>query len=558
MNQKKKKKWPWVVSILAVVIAAAYLLLPKGGSLAILNTTRTATVEKGDLAVTVIGTGNLEYDDALDVQTPSGIVIDEVLVESGDAVAAGDVLATINPISIQAEIDSVRNQVSSLDKEINSTKASAETEAVKTNIAGRVKKIYVEEGDAALDVYFESGALLLLSVDEKMAVDFESTAVLSIGDTVDVILEDGSAKEGTVERKADSSYTVTLTDNGPELDEEVTIETEDGDVLGTGTLYIHQPIKIVATYGDIKTVHVSENEKVSAGVTLITLENLPVSASYEQLISERDTLLDQLDALLVLSKTNTLTSNISGVVVSVGIKDGETVDGTNMSSSTETTTASNSAVSSTSGYPGVSTPSSSQEQTSSDTSTASLVTAFTIAPSDNVVLSVNVDELDILSIGVGMEVQLTIDAIPNQTFGGEIVKIADSATASSGVAKYVVKVLVPKDISMRAGMNATATILVENKEGILLIPVAALQETDGRVYVYTQQNTESGELSGIIDVVTGISDGEKVEIISGLSQGDTVYYKVTESEAQSSVGMGGFGGGISRDMSGNINGGPQQ
>jgi len=563
MNQrKKKKKWPWVVGTLAAVVVAVYLLLPKGGSFLGLSMTSTATAENGDLAITVIGTGNLKYDDAIEVQAPSGIVIDKVLVESGDTVSNGDVLAMVDPLSLQTQIASVRSQISSVEKEIDSMKTDTETEVIKTNLAGRIKKIYAEEGDAALDVYFDSGALILLSIDEKMAVDFESTTELSIGDTVNVVLENGKLKEGTVERVGIGGYTVTLTDNGTGLDEKVTIESEDGDTLGFGILYVNQPIKIIASYGDIKTIHVSENDKVGAGKALITLENLPTSIDYEQLIDERNTLMKQLDTLLVLTKTNTIISEFSGVVVSAGIKDGETIGGTETSSSIETDSdsASTSAASSAAVYPGASAsasaPSSSQTQTSSGAASVSLQTVFTITPNDNMVLSVNVDELDILSINEGMEVQIAIDAIANETFHGEIIKIADSTTASGGVAKYLVEVLVKKDTSMRAGMSATATILVENRENILLIPVVALQETNGHVYVYTQRDSKTGELSDIVDVVTGISDGDKVEITDGLSNGDTVYYRITESETQSFTGMGGIGerfggnGGLNSDTGG--------
>lgn len=538
MNQSKtanqhKRKWPWITILVLAVLSIVLIGISSRRPASVLNI-RSAVAETGSLSMTVVGTGNLEYDDAVDIKIPSGVTIDEVLVESGDAVAAGDTLAMVNALSLKQEIESVRNRINALDRSINSAKNGPETEAVKANVDGRVKRIYAQKGDDALGVYLENGALLLLSLDEKMAVDFDGTAALSFGDRVNVVLENGNSKEGAVEKAAGGKYTVTLTDNGPKPDEPVTVKDKNGDVLGTGTLYIHQPIEVVATHGRVGTVHVSENEKVSSGKTLVTLEDLPASADYEQLLSDRAELLNKLDGLLALSKTNAVAAEFNGVMMSVNLEEGKTAG----SSSGAAVSSAGSAASSAAGaYPGTASAAPSSVQAAAGNSSENMVTAFTAAPVESVVLSVNVDELDILSIQNGMEAEITFDAIPGRAFGGKIVKIADSATAGGGVAKYPVKVRIPRDAAMRVGMNATATILAEKKENILLLPVVALQESGGRVYVYTQQNTETGELSGEVDVQTGSSDGENVEIVSGLSAGSKVYYRAASGEILTDFGM---------------------
>lgn len=501
-NRVKKKRWHWitVVAAVAVIAVLAVMMLPKPTN-AILNA-RSVEATKGNISVTVVGSGNLEYDDTVDIEAPSGITIDKVIAESGDAISAGDTLATVDSVSLKTKIASVRDEISSLDRQINYIKEDTEPETVTTKVSGRVKKIYVSKGDSVLDVTSENDALMLISIDEKMAVDFESTAKLSVGDKVNVILENGNSKKGTVEKANGSQYTVTLTDNGPKLGEAVTIKSTDGDVLSNGELYINQPVKVVATSGTVKTIHVTENQKVSSGKKLITLKNLPASADYEKLLADRDDLVKTLDTLLAYSKTNSIIADSDGVIKDVNIEDGK-----------EVTAASD------------------------DTSNA---VAFTQAPNENLVLTVEIDELDILSIKKDMEAEITFDAIPDKTFNGKITKIADSAEASDGVAKYTVKVLIPRDDSMKAGMNATATILVEQKENILIIPVAALQEFGGRVFVYTKEDIQTGVLSGETEVTTGVSDGEYVEILSGLNEGSYVYYMLTSSESQN-AGFG-FGG----------------
>lgn len=55
----------------------------------------------------------------------------------------------------------------------------------------------------------------------------------------------------------------------------------------------------------------------------------------------------------------------------------------------------------------------------------------------------------------------------------------------------------------------------------------SLQESGGRVFVYTEKNEKDLALTGEVEVETGLSDGDKVEIVSGLEAGRTVYYRVT-------------------------------
>lgn len=158
------------------------------------------------------------------------------------------------------------------------------------------------------------------------------------------------------------------------------------------------------------------------------------------------------------------------------------------------------------------------------------------------ILSVNVDELDILSVTLNQEAEITFDAIEDQTFQGSVTKISNSSSSSGGVTKYPVQITIPKVDSMRIGMNASATITIENKEDILLIPMNALQEKGNKVFVYTSQD-EEGTLSGETEIETGLSDGTNVEVVSGLSEGDTVYYNRTGSSS-SSTEMEGFMGGM--------------
>ena len=60
------------------------------------------------------------------------------------------------------------------------------------------------------------------------------------------------------------------------------------------------------------------------------------------------------------------------------------------------------------------------------------------------------------------------------------------------------------------------------------MPLAALVEDGTRTLVYTAYNEETDELLSPVEVQTGVSDGTDVEILSGLSVGDTFYYRYAD------------------------------
>ncbi len=130
------------------------------------------------------------------------------------------------------------------------------------------------------------------------------------------------------------------------------------------------------------------------------------------------------------------------------------------------------------------------------------VALFTISPDDTMTLNVSVDELDINSVEIGQEAAITFDAIEDKEFIGEVTEIGNTASVSGGVAKYTVSVSVPKDEQMKQGMNASATVTIENRENVITIPVNAQQEKGDRVFVYTSTD-EEGNLSGETEVKTG-------------------------------------------------------
>lgn len=745
----KKKKTIFIFLVVIIIVLGSVFLLRGRKMPQAEKSVQETTVQTGDISNTIVGTGNLEVDDSYSITIPSGVVIEEVKVESGDYVAKGDVLAVLNQVSVLSAMETLQEEIEALDKKINTNKNSTETETVTAKVSGRVKKIYAEQNSAVAESMVENGALLLLSIDGEMAVDLDDVSDVSEGDTVEVILSDDTKEEGTVASVTEGTCTVTFPDANAEIDERVKVKTEDGVSLGRGEAYIHQKLEITATGGTVSKIYVKENEKVSSGAALITLKTNGQSLEYQQCIAEREELAKSLQKLVLMAEKGTITADMDGTIGEVNVsakkeasvgtgndnlnqteaisypntqkgyalmnlssvssekerkteeqqtenkrkeqdtsgnrseessktkiqlqiedsgtgnrntlvitppktggtpltevaatdgsytgkvswnpndsvfkentayqadvtlyalgdyifdsgsilkvqtgllsgitvsEDGRTltfcltfsatekveqtenqdVKGEKAAADKESTASGNQNTGENTAANGKSSgnqstggtaaymASSSQGNSSTgssteDTSYSTEVTAFTLASDENMILSVSVDELDINSVSNSQKAEVSFDAIDGETFTGTVTKVGNSASsASGGVAKYSVEITIPKDDQMKVGMNASATIVIENKESILKIPVYALQEKGNKVFVYTEKDSD-GNLLGEKEVTTGLSDGDMVEITEGLSEGDVIYYQKTGSTSGQSFdgrserkdGSGGFPG----------------
>ena len=151
-------------------------------------------------------------------------------------------------------------------------------------------------------------------------------------------------------------------------------------------------------------------------------------------------------------------------------------------------------------------------------------TILSVTPQDTVSVTITVDELDILSVQTGQEVSVTIDALPGQSFRGDITAIDTTATNDGGNTKYAVEITLDRTEKMLGGMNASARITLLTKDQILTIPTEALKEEETGTVVYTAYDASSDTLLSPVRVETGLSDGQRTEILSGLAEGEPVWY----------------------------------
>ena len=505
-NKKRKKRKiiitvVSIVLVLAIVAVAGVSLLQKKVREQFASQSGEVlshTVTTGTIRTVVSGSGSLTAEDLESITVPEGVEITEVMVKANAQVEQGAVLATVDMSTVKSVLAQVQNEISALDKEISQAEEDEVSKTISAGVTGRVKAIFAKKDTDVADAMVEHGALALLSLDGYMAVDIQTDAV-AVGDKVTVKLSDGSTVKGSVETVAADSATVLISDNGPKYDEEVTVSAGEKE-LGSGKLYVHNPLRITGYAGTVSAVNAKLNAKVSKNTKLFTLKNTSHSANYDSLLRSRSDLEETLMKLLTIQHDGAVCAPMAGSVHSVD----ETEDGTGV---------------------------------------------VTLSPDTTMSVTVSVSEDDILSLELGQTVTVSIRSVGDDEFAGTLTEINKTATDGS----YSAVVTLDKTEGMLAGMTAEVSVQIQGVENALLIPIEALHQTSTGYYVFTSYDEELQEYGGKKDVVIGLENSTYVEIKSGLSEGDTVYYTESTSQMPNFGGMGGgqmpnFGGSGSGQM----------
>lgn len=156
----------------------------------------------------------------------------------------------------------------------------------------------------------------------------------------------------------------------------------------------------------------------------------------------------------------------------------------------------------------------------------------------------SVDELDVKKVEVGQEVEITADAVEGKTYTGIVENVSVNGTVgTNGVTTYPAKVRIQDaDDKLLPGMNIDAVITVEKAENVIAIPLRAVNRGN-TVYVKGNKSDDTDKAPEgfkTVQVETGISDDNYIEIKSGISEDDTVY--VTPISGDSNQQMPGMGG----------------
>ena len=512
-TRKPLSKKQIIIISAAVAVAAAvavFAVVKKSSKKKSDGETATARVTRGSISRVLEGSGTLE---AIDQYEVSALVSGDVTAdffEEGDMVSKDQVLYKIDASSIEKNIDKAQNALSQSKMSYSEAVEAYDDLTVSAPCKGVIKTLYIKNGD---DIKTGDRVCDIVDSDTMtLEIKFLSSQAGGIysGQAANIEMTGGGGSYmGTVKTVSSGSTVnslgvpvtnveISVTNPGAITTGDTATAVVDGTACAEpGTFkYSHEETVTAKASGKVRNLSLIEGDRVSAGRTILTIESSSVSNQVKKsALSVSDAelslkgLQDDLDQY-------SISSPIAGKVIQKTVKAGDKV---------------------------------ASQQGSTSMAVIADLSALT--------MTMNIDELDISSVKVGQDVEVTADALENQVFHGVVNKVSVIGTSQNGVTTYPVEVLLSdvENTDLIPGMNVSATIVLEKKDDVLLIPTTAVKRGN-KVKILG-----SGEE---VEIETGIDDGTQVEVLSGLSEGDQVEIADVPTKSVEDTMMQGMQGGM--------------
>ena len=137
----------------------------------------------------------------------------------------------------------------------------------------------------------------------------------------------------------------------------------------------------------------------------------------------------------------------------------------------------------------------------------------------NMTMNLSISETEINKIEKGQEVEIELSAIEDTTYTGTITSINNVGTYSSSGTTFSAVVTFENDGNAKPGMSASCEISLEKAEECIAVPTEAVQTKDNEKYVVVVD--ENGNTENVT-IETGISNDSYVQVLSGLTGGETI------------------------------------
>ena len=162
-------------------------------------------------------------------------------------------------------------------------------------------------------------------------------------------------------------------------------------------------------------------------------------------------------------------------------------------------------------------------------------TIFKIEDRTKMRVKLAVNEIDIAKLSVGMPTEVTVDAVPDQVISGKILKMAPARQLVNGaevqvgtdaVVKYEVEIVLDQTVSaLRSGMSAKCTMNVASRKNVVFLPVEYVEKKENEFFVYFPGPApKKGEVAKPTKqkIKVGVASNSRYEILSGVKAGDTL------------------------------------
>lgn len=539
---RPKKKGVLVLIIGAAVLAAVFgLWLLKSRSARTssegVQGQRTAVVTKGTITSELSSSGVISPKDTYSL---TSLVEGEVIsadFEEGDQVTEGQILYQIDVSSMESELKSASTSLERAQKkyekaqeDYNEAVSDYSGNTYKATRTGYIRELNIQAGDQVgqntdiASIYNDQIMKIRVPflAQEAAAIGAGNQAVLTLTDTeeqingvvtavsnMDEVLDGGRIVRYVTIEAANpggltSSHSAVAEINGM-------VCTAEGSFEAATDLVMKADLPSSV---EVEAMLVHEGDYVTEGTPIFRIASKDAEDlldTYQDAMAQAEESLESAQSKVDSTKESydnyTITAPISGQVITKSVKEGDTI---------------------------------SRNSGSSDTTLA------VIYDLSQLTFEMSVDELDVRSVQVGQKVSVTADALEGQTFTGTVTNVSLESVQSNGVTNYPVTVTLDETGDLLPGMNVDGVILLDQTEDALMIPIDSLMRGN-RVYVKddTVKEAEGSVPAGFraVEVETGLTNDDYVEIVSGLSEGEEVYVNESSKSTDASM-MGGPGGGM--------------
>ena len=511
-----KKNWKWLVPVLCVAVAGGvFLLRPQQAKPASVDASYTeAAPERRDVTNTLSGTGTLN---PANTYTVKSLVDGKVLtgtIEEGNIVEESNVLYTIDSSDASTNFEKAEIAMQQAQRSYDKV---VDRQYVRAEVAGVVSSLKVTKGDEVTSgqevavIRDSSRMLLTLEFPAADAANFSvgQSAAVTLDGTFEQLDGTVTSVSGTDALSAGNLLTRTVTITVKNAGGLTTAQAATASINGVSSIgsatFAYQAERTLTAQaaGTVTSINVQEGSEVAKDDIILGLSGDDLTESIqsasESLRSAEISMQNLQDAM----NNYTITAPISGTIIEKDAKVGDAVK-------------------------------------TGDT----LCIVYDLSYLE---MSINVDELQISSISVGQQVQITADAVPDKTYVGTVTRVSMKGASNGGTTTYPVTIRIDDTDGLRPGMNANAEIVVAEANNALVVPNAAvvrgsyvLVTKDSPSAANADTAMEAPEGFVYVPVKTGVSDDDYTQIVSGIQEGDTIGYDPSSVSSDSYYDDGGY------------------
>ena len=511
-----KKNWKWLVPVLCVAVAGGvFLLRPQQAKPASVDASYTeAAPERRDVTNTLSGTGTLN---PANTYTVKSLVDGKVLtgtIEEGNIVEESNVLYTIDSSDASTNFEKAEIAMQQAQRSYDKV---VDRQYVRAEVAGVVSSLKVTKGDEVTSgqevavIRDSSKMLLTLEFPAADAANFSvgQSAAVTLDGTFEQLDGTVTSVSGTDALSAGNLLTRTVTITVKNAGGLTTAQAATASINGVSSIgsatFAYQAERTLTAQaaGTVTSINVQEGSDVAKDDIILGLSGDDLTESIQSASESLRSAEISMQNLQDTMNNYTITAPISGTIIEKDAKVGDAVK-------------------------------------TGDT----LCIVYDLSYLE---MSINVDELQISSISVGQQVQITADAVPDKTYVGTVTRVSMKGTANGGTTTYPVTIRIDDTDGLRPGMNANAEIVVAEANNALVVPNAAvvrgsyvLVTKDSPSAANADTTMEAPEGFVYVPVKTGVSDDDYTQIVSGIQEGDTIGYDPSSVSSDSYYDDGGY------------------